>query len=105
MAIRFSKVTINTMTDSVEFLMAGVPGDQRDLDGWKAFDQFKANHNEEETAVAHVTVYTYGGEDIVDATPEEVAYMYQRIQTRPDFLEKRCESYPGDDIVIWLDKE
>ena len=41
--------------------------------------------------MADITAYTYGGEDIVEARPEEVAYMTMRLKGRPDFLKKRCE--------------
>lgn len=48
--------------------------------------------------MAHITAYTYGGEDVVAATPEEVAYMAMRIRMRPDFLESRCQMYAEIDF-------
>ena len=40
---------------------------------------------------AHVETFLYGGEEPFDATPEEVAYFYKRIERQPDFIDTRTE--------------
>ena len=61
------------------------------LNGWRAFQDSIKNARKDDCAAAHAKTYLYGGEKMVDATPEEVAYMYKRIEMRPDFSEKRTQ--------------
>ena len=56
---------------------------------------------EDKTDVAaHVKAYRYGGGETYPATPEEVAYMYSRIENRPDFLTDRCDNVEDLDFTI-----
>lgn len=48
----------------------------------------------------HVETFLYGGEEAVDATPEEVAYIYKRVEMRSDFIEKRTEKCSEYDLFI-----
>lgn len=54
------------------------------------------------TAVnAHVETFLYGGEEPFDATPEEVAYFFKRIERQPDFIESRTEKIGESDFKIF----
>ena len=104
MSLRFSRVTIVGSKPQVSFLVGGNPQDQNDLNGWTAFDNYIKGVRQDEAIVAHVETFFYGGEEPVDATPEEVAYMYKRIEMRPDFIEARTEKCDEGDLIIWIDK-
>lgn len=90
MALIFSKVTIDTDDDSVEFLVSGSPRSEQGLKGWVAYENFIKRHDGVTTA--QIQPYSYGGEQPYEATPEEVAYMTMRWKNQPDFLETRCSA-------------
>ena len=50
---------------------------------------------------AHVETFLYGGEEPFDATPEEVAYFYKRIERQPDFIDTRTEKTGESDFTIF----
>lgn len=104
MSLKFSRVTLMNNEKAAVFLVGGSPKSQSDLCGWTAFESYIKNLHQDESIVAHVESFLYGGEDPVDATPEEVAYMYKRVEMRPDFIEKRTEKCDEYDIAIWIDK-
>lgn len=91
MAILFSKVTLTSGDRDASFLVSGAPTSEHSLDGWTNYHSFIRSLDPQSHVVASVTEYLYGEEEIYDATPEEVAYMTMRLQTRSDFLEKRCD--------------
>ena len=91
MSVRFSRVTLTSGGTTASFLVGGSPKSQTDLLGWIAFENFVKSVPKGETVDAHAETFLYGGEEPVDATPEEVAYFYKRIEMRPDFIEKRTE--------------
>ena len=88
MAIVFSKVTIDTDGESVEFLVSGSPRNENGLKGWVAYEDFIKRHKPKTTA--QIQPYYYGNEQRYNATPEEVAYMDMRWKNQPGFLESRC---------------
>ena len=88
MALVFSKVTIDTDGESVEFLVSGSPQNENGLKGWVAYEDFIRTHDGITTA--RIQPYSYGSAQPYKATPEEVAYMDMRWKNQPRFLETRC---------------
>lgn len=80
MALLFSAVTVTAGNEEIEFTVGGIPREYDDLVGWTAFDDFMENVDAETEVSVHGEVYLYGGEETVTATPEEVAYLRQKIQ-------------------------
>ena len=91
MAILFSKVALSSGDKETYFLVSGVPSATAAFKGWTGYRTFVESLAPASHVMADITAYTYGGEDIVEASHEEVAYMTMRLKGRPDFLEKRCE--------------
>ena len=104
MSLRFSRVTLTSNEKAAIFLVGGVPESQADLQGWTAFRDFIKDVRKDDAIVAHIETFLYGGEEPVDATPEEVTYMYKRIEMRSDFIEKRTEKCDEHDLIIWIEK-
>ena len=100
MSVRFSRVSLSSGDATASFLVGGSPKSQTDLQGWTAFESFMKSVPKGETVNAHAEMFLYGGEEPVDATPEEVAYFYKRIDMRPDFIEKRTENCDETDFKI-----
>ena len=93
--IVFSKINATANTgETFTGLVSGRPKSYNDLEGWKGFELFLAGLDEAQVEVK-VQPYGYGEGEEYTATPEEVAYMYMRIEGRPDFLETRCERLGG----------
>lgn len=91
--IIFSKIKAKAKTgETWEGLTSGVaiPKSYIDLEGWKGFELFLMDLDEGTLVEVDVQVFGYGEGEKVIATPEEVAYMYKRIEMRADFLESRC---------------
>ena len=99
MSLRFSKVSLISDGKNTEFLVGGSPKSQTDLQGWTAYEKFIKDVPDHLIDV-HAETFLYGGEEPVDATPEEVAYFYKRIEMRPDFIEKRTEKCGEKDFQI-----
>ncbi len=91
MSLRFSRVTLYSDGKTTSFLVGGIPTCRQDLQGWTAFESLLRETGRYHTVNAHVESFLYGGEEPVDATPEEVAYIYKRIRMRPGFIESRTE--------------
>lgn len=104
MSIRFSQVNAITETKSAIFLVGGTPRSQDDLNGWEAFQSFIADLAVNTPITVYVETFLYGEDEPFDATPEEVAYIYMRIQMRPDFIESRTEKVEESEFFIWLSK-
>ncbi len=93
-----------TEKTSALFLVGGCPTRQADLDGWTAFDSFTEELPANTVITIHVETFLYGDGEVFDASPEEVAYIYQRLGLRPDFIERRTEKVEETDLVLWLNK-
>ena len=91
MSVRFSRVSMKNGEMEASFLVGGEPKAKKDLKGWSAFDSFMNQMPKGERVAAKVETFLYGDAEPYDATPEEVAYMYKRLQLRPDFIEERTE--------------
>lgn len=91
MAILFSKATLSSGETQTSFLVSGIPSDVQSFEGWTAFHAFVDSLASTSLVKAEIISYTYGEQEMVIATPEEVAYMAMRMQMRPDFLEARCK--------------
>lgn len=106
MGVLFSTVTLTAGEKQTEFLVAGIPKEYGDLEGWTRFEEFMADLNEKCTVTVHADSYIYGEGEKFIATPEEVAYMTIRRQSRPDFLEARCHECGESEFDIdWYPKE
>lgn len=93
MAVLFSAVTLTATSrgELLEFLVGGIPRNYEDLEGWSAFDIYLENIDEDMDISIHADAYLYGEGESFRATPEEVAYMYKRIEDNPNFLNDRCQ--------------
>ena len=100
MSLRFSRITLFSDGDTTSFLAGGFPTCREDLIGWTAFDSFLRNTRRSQPVNAHVETFLYGGEEPFDATPEEIAYFYKRIERQPDFIENRTEKISETDFII-----
>ena len=90
--IIFSKLTASASTgETCTGLVKGIPCGFTDLEGWVFFEDF-LNELGSCSVEVKVQVFGYGEGDAFTASVEEVAYMYKRLEMRPDFLETRCES-------------
>lgn len=101
MSLRFSRVTLFSDGKAASFLVGGIPQSRADLLGWIAFDNYVEDTQRYKVINAHVETFLYGGEEHVDATPEEVAYFYKRIERQPDFIESRTEKIGETDFKIF----
>jgi hypothetical protein len=103
MAILFSVLTMKSgEAESRFFLVGGIPRIKNDLKGWTAYENFirKANGEIE----VQVDSYAYGGETLVKATVEEVAYLTKRLESRTDFLERSCDLLGRSQFTIKNEK-
>ena len=101
MSLRFSKATLFSDGKNTSFLVGGIPQNWADLQGWTAYDSFVSDAPRYTVINAHVETFLYGGEEPVDATPEEVAYFYKRIERQPDFIESRTEKLSETDFRVF----
>ena len=92
MALLFSAVTVTANDKKVEFLVGGIPREFGDLEGWTAFERFMEDISEDTTVKVHADANLYGGEEIVKATPEEIAYFMKRIEMDKNFISSRCQN-------------
>lgn len=104
MSIRFSRVTAMTNKSMAIFLVGGILTSQEDLDGWTAFDSFVEDISADKVITARVETFLYGEEEPFDATPEEIAYFYQRISMQSDFIESRTEKISESEFFLWLNR-
>ena len=101
MSLLFSRVTLFSDDKTTSFLVGGIPQSRADLHGWTAFDNYVEDTQRYKVINAHVETFLYGGEEPVDATPEEVAYFYKRIERQPNFIEIRTEKIGETDFKIF----
>ncbi len=100
MSLRFSRVTLTSGDNTASFLVGGIPKSRADLQGWTAFDAFLNETQWYQAINAHVETLLYGGKEPFDATLEEIAYFYKRIERQPDFIESRTEKIGESDLTI-----
>lgn len=103
--IIFSKIKLTAGDNNAEGLVSGQPQTSRDLDGWRIWEDFVKNIGEAATVTVNVQSYGYGEGEAYVATPEEVAYMVQRISMRPNFLESRCSDEGSYTFTVQLNPE
>ena len=101
MSLRFSRATLYSDGKTASFLVGGIPTCRQDLQGWTAYESFLREASRYHTVNAHVESFLYGGEEPFDATPEEIAYFYKRIERQPDFIESRAEKIGESDFIIF----
>ena len=101
MSLRFSRVTLASENRRTEFLVGGIPKRCADLNGWTAYESLLHDTRRYQTVNAHVESFLYGGEEPFDATPEEIAYCYKRIERQPDFIGNRTEKTSESDFTIF----
>ena len=101
MSLRFSRVTLYSAGKTATFLVGGIPKSRADLQGWTAYDNFVSDVPRYTAVNAHVETFLYGGEEPFDATPEEVAYFYKRIERQSGFIESRAEKTGESDFTIF----
>ena len=99
MSLRFSRVTLYSAGKTASFLVGGIPKSRADLQGWTAYDNFVSGASRHMAVNAHVETFLYGGEEPFDATPDEVAYFYKRIERQPDFIDTRAEKTGESDFT------
>ena len=61
-------------------------------------DNFIENIDTETEVSVHAEAYLYGGEEIVTATPEEVAYLMMRMERDENFLADHCDNIEDVDF-------
>lgn len=105
MSLRFSRVKAMTENKASIFLVGGVPHSQADLDCWTAFRTFAEDLKEDEQITVSIEIFTYGDGEPNDATPEEIACFYMRLEKRPDFIEARTQKIGESEFFMWLDKK
>ena len=101
MSLRFSRVTLYSADKTTGFLVGGIPQSRADLQGWTAYDNFVSDVPRYTAVNAHIETFLYGGEEPFDATQEEVAYFYKRIERQPDFIESRAEKTGESDFTLF----
>ena len=100
MSVLFSAVTLTADNKQAEFLVAGVPRDANDIEGWTAYENFMGELKTKKEVSVHVKAYLYGEGETVKATPEEVAYFTMRQDADRKFLHDHCGNIEDGDFVI-----
>ena len=90
MALLFSAVTVTANDDKIELLVSGIPKEYDEMEGWTDFDDFVNLLREESEVSVHPEGYLYGEGEIVDASPQEIAYFLKRMETDDHFLTDHC---------------
>lgn len=101
MSLCFSRVTLYSVGKTASFLVGGIPKSRTDLQGWTAYESFINDSQRYQVVNARVETFLYGGEEPFDATPEEVAYFYKRIEMQPDFIDTRTEKTGESDFTVY----
>ena len=106
MAVLFSAVNISAGNNEAEFLVAGIPREYEDLEGWTAFDDLMEELDTETEVQVHVEAYTYGDQETYKATPEEIAYFMKRMEQNENFLSDYCDNIEDADFsFVWSPDE
>lgn len=91
MSLLFSKVTIQSDSDEVEFIVGGFPTEPNDLARWDEYQDFLDETDEETNISVHVDAYVCGNGETIRASPNEVAEISARTEAEPDFLSDQCD--------------
>ncbi len=100
MSLRFSRVTLYSEGTNTSFLVGGIPQRESDLERWTGYRDFINIIPCYKKIKVRVSTFLYGGEEPVDATPEEVAYIYKRIRMQHDFIDARTRKISETDFEI-----
>lgn len=90
MAVQFSAVTVSADDNTTKLFVGGIPQSYDDLEGWRIFEEFLGELDQETKVHIQAQSYLYGAEEIYPATPEEVAYFMMRMEHNPNFLQDSC---------------
>lgn len=85
MAVQFSAVTVSADDNTTKLFVGGIPQSYDDLEGWRIFEDFLGELEQETKVHIQAQSYLYGAEEIYPATPEEVAYFMMRMEHNPSF--------------------
>ena len=106
MAILFSAVGVKVGEEQTSLLVSGVPKGYEDLSGWRAFEHFLMDVDQESDIQVDVKSYLYGDGEVFRASVEEVTYMMKRLEMRSNFLEDRCQCVGNSTFTFnWCPKE
>ena len=100
MALLFSNVTVSDGNREAQFLVAGVPICENDLEEWTAYQKFISGMELGGTVNVHADGYLYGEGSGFTARPEEVAYLTIRLASKPTFLQDRCRKVVSVDFKL-----
>ena len=100
MALLFSNVTVSNGKRQEQFLVAGVPICENDLEDWIAYQNFITGMELNGTINVHADDYLYGEGSGFTARPEEVAYLTMRLASKPTFLQDRCRKVVSVDFKL-----
>ena len=90
----------SSYTVYITIIVTSSPTKRKDLEYWTSYNEFISQFSGETLFHAEVNTYLYGGEDIVDATPEEVAYMSMRYAKDQRFLTGHCNHIGHSEFVF-----
>lgn len=107
MSLLFSQIQLTAVDGShTEFLAGGIPREASNLEGWHAYEDFMEEFDSEVSIHAHVEAFIYGEGETNDASPEEVAYLYQRVARDSYFLSDHTDNIEDVDFNFnWLPYE
>ena len=91
MSLLFSKVTIQSDSDEVEFMVGGFPTEPDDLARYDEYQDFLDEIDDETNIGVHVDAYVCGNGETIRASPDEVAEISARTEAEPDFLSDQCD--------------
>lgn len=100
MALLFSKVTMQSDFDEIEFFVGGFPTEPDDLARCDEYQDFLNEINDETSISVHVDAYICGNGETIRASPDEVAEISARIEAEPDFLSEQCDWIGDTDFEI-----
>ena len=97
MALLFSHVRVSTPDgNEAEFLVAGIPREFEDVEGYTKLDEFLTEIDEDTEISFHAEAYLYGEGETFIATIAEVAYFHLRMQNDERFLSGHCDN------IVWV---
>ena len=106
MSLLFSKVTIQSDSDEVEFIVGGFPTEPDDLARFDEYQDFLDEIDDETSVIVHVDAYICGNGETIRASPDEAAEISVRTESEPGFLSDQCDWVGEADFEIqWLPDE
>ena len=106
MALLFSKVTIQSDFDEVEFIVGGFPTEPDDLARCDEYQDFLDEIDDETSISVHVDAYICGNGETIRASPDEVAEISALIEAESDFLSEQCDWVGETDFeILWSPAE